>query len=193
MVHWSCPALGVSGQWNGTCPPVRATLLEGNAGSIEWCCHLPRAKARVEFAGTVWQGIGYAEELTTSLAPWSMPFATLRWGRFLSERDSIVWIDWSGGLERTWVFHNGQADSVACVNNTSIEITGGTLGLSPGRTLRDAALARTLFARWPALARLLPGGFHRARETKWLAPATLERTDRVLETGFALHEVVRWR
>ena len=52
-------------------------------------------------------GLGYAERLVLTIPPWKLPIETLRWGRFLSPSDWIVWIDWQGEHPQTIVYRNG--------------------------------------------------------------------------------------
>jgi hypothetical protein len=133
------------------------------------------------------------EELTMTIAPWKLPFKTLRWGRFFSAHHAVMWIDWRDGLERAWVYHNAVADPTARVGDDGVQLAAGRLELEGGTApLRDAVIADTAFGRARFLGKLLPNGWSRARETKFLSRATF--TDgRSRETGFALYEVCTWR
>ena len=162
-LHWRAPRLGVAGQWTGTVPGISVTLLQCPQGEIRWHCRLPRADAELTIDGRPWRGVGYAEELSMTIAPWNMPFKTLRWGRFFSPRHALVWIDWRDGLERTWVFHNGRAVSRPRVRDQGVELDSGRLDLAhPGVPLRDAPVADTAFGRARLLGKMLPRGWSRA-------------------------------
>jgi hypothetical protein len=194
---WSAPCLRACAFWRREAPPLRLSLLDSPAGSIHWHCHLPNATAQASILNTSYLGRGYIEELSMTLPPWKFPFATLRWGRFLTRSTSIIWIDWRDGLDRTWVFHNGALDLHARVTDDAILHSHARLDFSRDsrRVLRDAPLARTAFPHLPALARLLPNNLSRARESKFLAPATFHAPTATpsTEEGYALFEVVTWK
>ncbi|CAF1193898.1 unnamed protein product, partial [Adineta ricciae] len=97
----------LSGQWLTTSACIREKLYENANGYIVWECVMPSASAKIELDGKTTQGLGYVERLTTTLKPWQMPINILRWGRFLSNNHSIVWIRWEGEEEKFLIFHNG--------------------------------------------------------------------------------------
>jgi|SRR5437588_3507654 len=85
-------------------------------GAIEWHCVHPRARTTVDLGdGVVIQGLGYVERLEMTVAPWNLPLEGLRWGRFLSDSGSVVWIDWQGEYVRKIVLENGALGSVTAV------------------------------------------------------------------------------
>lgn len=193
-VVWNVPPLRCAGLWQRTRPARSVSLLDSTAGTIQWHCPVPGAPAEVTIGRDTYRGLGYVEELTMTLAPWNFPFATLRWGRFITASTSVIWIDWRDGLNRTWVIHNNAFDEQARVADNAVHLSNGRLDLpvSGRRVLRDAPLTHTAFPKLPALGKLLPNGLSRARETKFLTRATLH-TSGGAEEGYALHEVVTWR
>ena len=192
VLQWKAPRLGVEGHWRGVGSCISRTLLESDEGTIQWRCCLPRADARVTIGEECLRGAGYAEELLMTIAPWRMPFRSLRWGRFFSPNHTVVWIDWRDGLERTWVFHNAAWDAGARVDDYFLQLSAGTLQIQRVAPLRDASIADTAFGRARFLKRLLPNGWSAARETKFLSPATLT-CGTATEIGYALHEVCTWQ
>ncbi len=101
-VRWRCKSLEIEGTWERLDPAFDAQIYESPEGSIEWHCLHPRARVRLNLGnGVVVRGLGYVERMEMSVAPWSLPLEELRWGRFLSETDSLVWIDWRGEKRRT--------------------------------------------------------------------------------------------
>jgi hypothetical protein len=191
-LHWDAPGLGMSGRWTAAAPAIGVPLLETRAGAIRWHCRLPRAQASLTIDGRPWRGVGYVEELSMTIAPWKLPFKTLRWGRFFSASHAVVWIDWRNGMDRTWVFHNAVADTGAQVRDDGLELAAGRLKWEPGgMPLRDARIADVAFGRARFLGKLLPNGWSRARETKFLARAAFD-DGRTTEAGYSLHEVCTW-
>jgi hypothetical protein len=125
-----------------------------------------------------------------SLPPWALPFRELRWGRFAARRRSVVWIDWRGGLERRWLFVDGESVEAQRIETDRIEWPAGRLDIQPGVVVREASIGRTLAG---PLARLLPRRLGQALETKWLCPAQLQIRNAALPIqGSVIHEVVRW-
>jgi hypothetical protein len=189
-IRLAAPALRVHGAWTAATPAVEATLLDTPAGAIGWRCRQPGGEACLNLpGGEVLAGQGYVEELFLSLRPWSLPFRELRWGRFLGGGRSLVWIDWRGGLERRWVFLDGEAAPRAAVSDLAVEWDGARLELESGRELRRQALAGTV---GPGLRWLLPRRLARAVEVKWVSRGRLAERGREAVAGWAIHEVVTW-
>lgn len=182
-VEWGSRALGARGTWKALAAPLEATVLAGEAGEIRWECVQPRSAASVAIGGAAWCGLGYVEHLRMTLMPWQLPIDELRWGRFLSETETLVWIDMRGATNRQIVFHNGVAVAAERISDLHFEDT---------RVLRQGRLGETVFAAIPKLARLAPGRILEVDETKWLSRATLSRPGAPASRGWAIHEVVRW-
>lgn len=127
-----------------------------------------------------------------TLKPWQLPFVELKWGRFLSQDDSLVWIQWDATAAKTWVWLNGierqgvnlTADKVELMNDQLI------LELRDNVVLRSGFLNSTVIRSIRPITALVPG-WRSARETKWLASGTL-RGQATTNTGWTIHEVVRW-
>ncbi len=170
-------------------------LLETAEGSITWDCRLPCAEARIELeaAGRL-SGLGYAEQLTSSVKPWRLPFDELRWGRFLSPEHAVTWIEWGGEEPRRWVFHNGLEISDATIGPGSVVLPNehAAIELQDGVVLREGRLLSTALRSIPAARVWLRKTLKNAHETKWLTRGTLT-TSLGSSSGWAVHEVVRLR
>jgi hypothetical protein len=186
--------LQLVGEWRRRAAPIEATLLEDEAGRVHWACHLPAASATVTLAGEVLTGEGYAECLTFTRPPWTLPLRTLRWGRTVTPSHSAVWIDWRDGPPRRWVFLDGQAEPDAIVSDTAVTGLSGSRALqfTPGRELCDRRALQVLSRHLPALDTLPLGPLRELREVKRLDRGTLSRDGVPIETGWTIHEVVRW-
>jgi hypothetical protein len=190
VVRLDAAPLAATGRWTRATPAVRAVLLDGPQGTIEWQCHQPGGDAEVHLPdGRILRGSGYVEELTMTCPPWALPFDELRWGRFAGNGRSVVWIDWRDGLNRRWVFADGAAVAATIVEDRLIEWPDGRLDLDAGRVVRDAPIGRT--AAGP-LAWCLPRRLSRATETKWVSRGRLREASTDAVEGWAIHEVVRW-
>lgn len=191
-IRWSSPRLRVEGTWEADARPLRRTLLESDAGDIEWDCLHPRARASIRGGGARLEGLGYVERLSMSLPPWRLPFEELRWGRFLSEEDSLVWIDWRGGDSLNLSFHNGARVEGALPSDHELTAGGVRLDLGESTVLRDGVLGDTVLPSIPGVRRLFPFRILRTRECKWLSRGVLKGPGAGDGSGWAIHEVVRW-
>lgn len=194
-LRWDVPRLGVTGRWTSRIPGYRRTLLESPGGSIVWDCHVPCAEARIDLAGRGrLSGLGYVEHLTMSVKPWRLPFDELRWGRFLSADDAVIWTEWRGREPRQWVFHNEQEVTNATIGVERVEwpTESAILELRSAVPIREGPLASTALRAVPGARLWLRRGIEHAHEVKWLAAGTLSTKAR-LSSGWAIHEIVRLR
>jgi hypothetical protein len=152
----------------------------------------PRADAVVQIGDHIIRGSGYAEHLTMTLKPWQLPLDELRWGRFLSPDDAMVWIGWSGSSPRTWAWVNGNEARDATITAHGVEMPGRGMALSVGggRVLRTGRLVRTALQPLRVAAGMIPH-WRNADETKWVARGTVRSPKRVVN-GWVVHEVVTW-
>ena len=127
-----------------------------------------------------------------TLAPWKLPIQELRWGRFLSDSDSLVWIDWKGSHSCRIVLQNGILGRATAIGEREIILNGNIgLGLAGGDVLRKGALGETALAMIPGLSRLFPGRILDVQECKWRSRAEFRLGDSS-SSGWAIHEVVTW-
>lgn len=192
-VEWSSPRLKVAGRWEADARPIKRTLLESGDGGIEWDCLQPRARAEIHIGeGVRLVGLGYVERLTMTIPPWRLPFEELRWGRFLSAEDSLVWIDWRGAHPLNLSFHNGARVGHASLTDNELAAGEVSLALDCGTVLREGALVETALNMIPGIDRLFPFRILGAHERKWLSRGVLTKPAAGPGTGWAIHEVVRW-
>jgi hypothetical protein len=183
-------SVGLTGHWTARYPPINISLLDDERGRITWRCQQPGGGASLRLPNAqVLAGLGYAEELAMTVAPWALPFSELRWGRFVSEHRSIVWIDWRGEIERRWVFADGVAVNASVVERDRVAWPGATLEIEPGRVWRHGTLGKTVAG---VFAFCVPRRAASAVETKWISPAVLRSDSAALESGWVIHEAVRW-
>ncbi len=183
--------LGVAGIWTATAPPVQHTMYENLAGSVNWNCLQPASSVRLTVGGREYAGLGYAECLTLTLLPWQLPMRKLKWGRFVSEQDSLAWIDWKGPYSAQLCVHNGQKCQAFGISDSEIDFDGATLRMEDSLALRSGKLGSTVLPGLPALGKILPGALFNIDETKWRCRGTLDAPGRQSH-GWAIHEVVHW-
>ena len=154
---------------------------------LQWTCEMPRAGVVIHRDASEMRGLGYAEALEMTVAPWKLPIDELRWGRFGGHHSSVVWINWRGSNPLTLILNNGVLDRDAVVGDRAITLDGATLDLSDDRNLRDANLGKTL-----SFLHFLPKRIAGAREQKWCSRAELKRNGATVDSGWSIHELVKF-
>jgi len=189
------PAFQIDGTWNALEPPIEATVLESDSGTIQWHCLRPRAAARVRIgkAQTI-SGLGYAEHVRLTIPPWRLPLQELRWGRFLSATDSLIWMDWRGPYSKRLVFHNGSAVLAGTITDQQVVLRDheAVLDFESSCVVREGAVAKTALSIIPRVEKLFPMPVLGIRECKWKSRAVLRRSGMAVTNGWAIHEVVQW-
>lgn len=197
-IRWGDKRLGVQGEWVCAAAPLRARLHESEAGWLDWHCHQPVSRCRIELQGEPpIEGWGYAECLEMTLPPWKLDFDELRWGRFAHPDNPLVWIELKGADTRRWVFDGAGLASGSSVSDTAISVAGGqkTLLLEAPAVIEEeqkfAAVLRELDRWLPGFDRITPLQFLRARETKWRSAGVLLVDGAVQQRGWVIHELVK--
>lgn len=195
VLRWSSARLGTGGRWRALSQPLAETLLASRAGQVEWTCLQPAARVTIDDAergGGPAAGLGYAECLVTTIAPWRLPIRELHWGRFVSldARTSVVWIDWRGDHAIRLAVRDGvrlgadvRADRIALED-------GAVLRLDQRDVLREGTIGSTVLRTIPRLRRALPRGILGVRERKWRSRGVLAGPGARSVEGWAVHELV---
>jgi hypothetical protein len=195
-IGWSSSELNVTGVWRSLSRPVERTIFTSKHGSVEWRCLQPGALAEIHVgADFAIRGLGYVECLTLSIPAWRLPIDELRWGRFLTESDALVWLDWRGPKPLTLVFYNGAQTACEKLTDDSVVLSGGdrALTLADRRVLRAGPLAETALAGMSRILKLLPFRILQTYEQKWCSRGTLTAPGQPARSGWAIHELVSWR
>lgn len=167
-LHWRSRALKIDGEWRADSPAIGETVFSSDDGLIEWQCFMPRARARI--GNRI--GLGYAEHLRMTIAPWEMPIRTLRWGRFSTGSDWIVWIDWLGDFTRRIVYRNGQAAPTSLLEDGQIGFgDGARLTMDRSLVLREGPLGTAALSAIPGIRRTFPASLLNVNECSWHWPS----------------------
>jgi hypothetical protein len=185
------PGLKVIGEWNSGSQPVEQTVFRDSTGYVHWNCIQPRSFARIKIEDREFAGLGYAECLTLTVPPWQLPMRELRWGRFVSDHDSLVWIDWQGPYSTSFAFHNERKLDLHGVSESEVTAGGVTLRMRDNTPIRMGRLRRTILPGAPTLGRIFPHSIFNVEECKWRGRGILDAGDSRAE-GWVIHEVVRW-
>jgi len=188
-LRWQSKSLDVTCEWQADSEEIHETVFATGAGAVEWRCLMPRAQARIHDRS----GFGYAEHLSCTIAPWKLPVQTLRWGRFASPSEWVVWIDCLGGCTRRIVYRNGQAEPAPRLEDGRIEFAGGArLTLDRSLVLREGRLGATVLSAIPGIRDTFPARLLQMNECKWRSRGRFERPGVAAVEGWAIHERVDW-
>jgi hypothetical protein len=194
MITVNLPQLDVEGTWQELRSPIQKTIFKSENGSVDWHCLQPMSQVDLLLPGKVRViGRGYAECLTLSVFPWKLPMHELHWGRFLSDLDAVVWIDWRGPKQQRIVFHNGKECQVKSITDSEIVFadSDARLELDRGLELRKGRLGETVFPGVSRLMELLPRSMLSVNECKWRSRGLMHSSG-AESSGYAVHEVVKW-
>jgi hypothetical protein len=193
MLRWKSRSLHFEGTWKSIDPPHSETVFSSNHGAVEWNCLQPRARAEIQFGKNhVLSGLGYAERVEMSIAPWKIPIQELHWGRFLSCTDSLVWMDWRGSFSNRVLLHNGTTLAEGEVTEKQIRFgANGILTFGDGIILRRGTLGSAALAAIPGVKTFLPRQILGVQETKWRSRGQLTGVAEPSD-GWSIHEVVTW-
>jgi len=194
QVSLSLPHLGIEGTWKGFRAPIQRTIFEDRSGAILWNCLQPGSQVEMVLDGSqTITGLGYAELLQISIPPWTLPLSELHWGRFVSESDTLVWIDWRGNHSCRLVVHNGAERETSLISPEEIRSADSRLRLTLdcGLVLRSGVLGDTVFPAIAHLARALPEKMLGVHESKWRSKGVFRDAERSVD-AWAIHEVVKW-
>ena len=194
-VQWDCPSLKLKGSWSARQQPISRTIFASSDTSLDWTCLQPHAVAEISVRNLgAFKGFGYVEYLDLPSRPWKLPLDELRWGRYLSETDSIIWMDFKGPFPEAIVFHNGVLCEGARVTDHEIALGDKQLLLSfdETRVLREGTLGSTALSVIPGINRFLPARMLNTQERKWRSRGVLKNGYSILSSGWIIHEVIQW-
>ena len=183
--------LNVSGRWQATREPVKRTVYECPAGSVVWNCHQPGSLVNLRIGERELTGLGYAECLTLTLPPWRLPMRQLRWGRFVSQENSLAWIDWRGSYSTSFAVLNGRQYELLAASDAEVVLNDAILRMDESISLRSGRLGSTILPGLPKLAEMFPHNLLNVSEQKWRSRGTLTGPGDT-SVGWVIHEVVHW-
>lgn len=191
---WRVPEAGFSVDGSAQSAAFGLRLVQDQRGTADWECRA--CPAGMTFGipgGGVVAGLGYAERLTFDFPPWALRIQDLRWGRWIAADGlrSIAWIDWQGDDRLTAVFVDGVRDPGGLVHDEEVRTSRAVLSFAVRTTLHARTLRDILGRSWPA-SRLLPKRWLAMEDRKWLSVGTLEGAGAKPETGWVIHEHVRF-
>ena len=194
-LQWIHNKLKTTGIWTSIDKAIRENIFSDKSGSIIWTCEQPRAIAEVEINNiSLSSAIGYTEKIDMTIPPWRLPISKLWWGRFLSKNTMLIWVKLEGKQTSNFVNYNGNRIAGATITNNKIVLNqkGITLRFYDTIVLREGTLASTLFSDTPVLSKMIPAEYLNSHESKWRSRGDLFKKGKLVDSAWAIHEVVSW-
>lgn len=175
-------------------PITRSLYKEGESNELVWNCHHPKALAEINYNGKIFKGLGYAETLFCPINPVNLPVEEMRWGRFLSDSNTLIWINWEDIHPLNKIFLNGVEYDDAVFENDNITFYNGIYKLifSEIQVIRNGKLSG-LFSKMKFLKIFFNSRLLDIIEIKYKAKAILSGDSVVLSTGWSIFEIVKWK
>lgn len=199
IISWNDHKFNVSGSWKALSSPLNAKLFQSNEGELNWNCFQPRAKVCVKINGKEINGFGYIEQLTLNLFPWKLPMNELRWGRYTSNENYIVWIELKKGIEKQqWLWFNGVKQENSTISDHLIYIPKEDIRLILDKKVvlekekKILKIVKVLLSYLPGFNNPISNNFLNADEFKWLSQTTLSKNGNIVDQGWAIHEFVNF-
>jgi hypothetical protein len=200
IITWKDTGFGVSGIWESSAKTVSARLFDSEEGFLDWMCYQPASKVKLRIKENILEGRGYAEQLILTVPPWKIPMDELRWGRFGSDENNMVWIELRDKDKKQWLWLNGEKIGNCIIEDEQIILPGKdlVLNLDKGILLESEkkifTVVEKLIRYIPGFNKIMPVNFLLADEFKWLSWGQLETTNRkVISSGMAIHELVNFK
>jgi hypothetical protein len=193
-IHLNNEHLNIRGSWKNISEPVSATLFtDSSKNNLIWVCHHPKALAEIFFENSIYNGFGYGETLSMSVKPWNLPINELRWGRFLSDKYSVIWIHWTGSHDVNSIYCNGAEFNDLVFEPERISFNKGNFILifEKIQVIRDGRISDSV-TFVPLLRIISKKRILASIETKYKAKSTLVIDSETSESGWSLYETVIW-
>lgn len=186
--------LNVKGKWSRKREGIHTKLYRDKHGKeLIWHCHHPLADVEIEFQKKKFSGLGYAETIILPISPWKLPIEILRWGRYLSEQNSIIWIEWNGSFPINNLYYNGECfnDSIFNENSLSFGKNCYSLNFEEPITIRKGELS-SIAAKIPWIRFFFKTKFLNGVEIKYKSKSNFKRDGEIIDLGWSLFEIVKW-
>lgn len=175
-------------------PITRSLYKESEDNELTWNCHHPKALVEIDYNGSIYKGLGYSETLLCPMNPLELPMEELRWGRFLSDSNTVIWINWKDEHPLNKIFLNGIEFNDAVITNETMSFDDGKhkLTFSEVQPIRNSKLSG-LFSKMKFLKIFFKSRLLDSLEIKYKAKTILSENSLFLSDGWSLFETVTWR
>jgi len=184
----------IEGTWKRTDDPILISLNKTDEkNKLIWDCHHPKALTEVRFNNDIYKGIGYAERIILKISPDKLPIDELRWGRFLSDTYTIIWINWKDRHPLNKIFLNGTEYNDSNIEEDRITFCNGIYCLSfSGITILRKRKFADIFSEMPVLRIFFSSRTLNMIEAKFKARTTFSKNTANISKGWSIFELVIW-
>ncbi|MDX1762523.1 MAG: hypothetical protein R3218_10245 [Christiangramia sp.] len=199
QITWHDDKFMISGSWEAIGKPLQARIFEDDDGYLDWNCFQPASKVRLKIKDKVTEGIGYVEQLILTTPPWHIQMDNLRWGRFHSLSDTMVWIELRKENKQQWLWLNGEKIINCSIEDDQIrsQEKNFLLNLDRGVVLEYEKkiyhVVHKLLRYLPGFNKLMPTNFLMAQNNKWLSKGEFQNKGNPVTQGMAIHEWVNFK
>jgi hypothetical protein len=198
-IGWNDSRFGISGTWKASADMIQARIYDSAEGFLDWKCYQPASEVQLVVNGNIMKGTGYTEQLILTALPWKIPMDELRWGRFGSEENNMVWIEIKEKEKRRWLWLNGEKIGDCIIEDGQIRLPEKELVLNLDQSVilesekKIFTIVEKLLRYIPGFNKVMPLNFLMADEFKWLSNGQLKEDKKTLSTGIAIHELVNFK
>ena len=198
-ITWSDSKYGVSGTWESQVEMIQTRIFNSDEGYLDWKCYQPASKVHLKINDNILEGMGYAEQLIITLPPWKIPMDELRWGRFGSDENYLVWIELREKEKCQWLWLNGEKIENCIIEDDHLTLPEKNLVLNLDRGValesekKIFSVVEKLIRYIPGINKVIPLKFLMADEFKWLSKGQLQMQGKTLSDGMAIHELVNFK
>jgi hypothetical protein len=187
--------LKIKGSWENIHDPISATLFSDSSNNdLIWNCHHPKANVEILYENRIYKGLGYGETINLTIKPWELPINELMWGRFLSDKYSVIWIHWSGSFNVNKIYCNGKEYNDLIIDLEKFHFNNGsfTLIFDNIQVIRDGKISDSVPVS-PLLKIISKRRMLATVETKYKSKSTLAIDSETVASGWSLYETVLWK
>jgi hypothetical protein len=198
LITWHDDKFKVSGSWESAAKPLHTRIFDTDDGYLDWNCFQPASLVQLKIKDKIIHGNGYVEQLILTTPPWHIPMNDLRWGRFHSLQDTMVWIELRKENKQQWLWLNGEKITTCSIEDDHISSTSNDflLKLDRGVALESEKkifqVAQKILCYLPGFNKLMPTKFLMADNHKWLSKAEFHKNASPVTEGTAIHEWVNF-
>ena len=198
LITWQDSKFKISGSWKAKDEPVHARLFDSDEGYLDWNCLQPCSAVQLKIKDRTITGTGYVEQLILTAPPWHIPMNDLRWGRFHSLHDTIVWIELRKEYKQQWLWLNGEKITNCSIEDHHISAADERFSLKLDRSVvlesekKIFQVVQKLLRYLPGFSKLMPSKFLMADSHKWVSKCEFQKDDNPATRGMAIHEWVNF-
>lgn len=198
LITWHDNKFKISGTWESMAKPLHARIFESDDGYLDWNCFQPASSVRLKIKDKIINGNGYVEQLILTTPPWHIPMNDLRWGRFHSHHDTVVWIELRKVEKQQWLWLNGEKLMNCSIEDSHISSTEKSFLLKLDRNVvlesekKIFQVVQKLLRYLPGFNKLMPSKFLMADNHKWISKGEFKKNGSPVTQGMAIHEWVNF-